>query len=394
MRLRYLFFFLLLINFLGLFSQSRPPTPQVKIMGNQIIDYPQQGLVASQTGLVICRIFLDSNQQYMNSKVLYASSEILKEAVTENVSQVQFQLSQPAQHRFHFLVPFVFDLDQGKRNLRSIEDLFADGEACLAHGLYQLSLRYFDPILRKKHTTASQLLQVHKARAHAYCHLNAWVDARAELSNMLAIRRKMNDQLEPSEASLRVQLMLLSMLSGQEKLSLGDIFWLEQHDLHHITYLSHFISQLQLSQNQSLLLAKRSEDMRSIAPKKAKFWLTSMEALAYQRCRNFEASTYFFSQALAMLDKPYEKASVVAERAWGHYLQGQPEIALSLLQEATDLDPNLADALYYQALCLERLSYHEEALESLEQALQLGLHPHKQAQGEVMMTVIASSTNS
>jgi tetratricopeptide (TPR) repeat protein len=367
------------------------PKVKVDIVETQELIYPEDALIQEKEGIVICRVFLDKNKEYQKHHLLYATHEELTYAVEQNLAEMQFEIFNAPAEGFHFLVPFVFEFNKNRRESRPRADLMQDGNACLKFGLHHLAMGYYDQILKGSRKKDSDMFDVYEARMKAALYTGKWMDARREATNMLASARDANSAYAHHEPVLRVQRSVLSLLAGQASSAVADINWLNKRGEHNIFLISEFVEKLHLTQNQALQFAWEAERLQLNMPAKQQFWLPAMAGVALNQGRYAEKAYQKFEQLRQQEQDPVLQAGLLCQMGWCLYNLGKPVEALSHLQEATLLSPQMAQAHFYKALSLAKLDYGTEAYESMRSAVELGLPHHQQSHGQQLLSIMAVS---
>lgn len=367
------------------------PKVKVDITESQELMYPEDALIQEMEGIVICRVFLNKNKAYQKHSLLYATHDELTYKVEQNLAEMQFEVSNAPTEGFHFLIPFVFEFNKNRRESRPREDLMQDGNACLRYGLHHLAMGYYDQILKGNRKKDSDMFEVYQARMEAALYTGQWMEARREVTNMLASARDANSVYAHQEPVLRVKRSILSLLAGQASSSVADINWLNKRGEHNIFLVSEFVEKLRLTQNQALQFAWEAERLQLNMPARQQFWLPAMAGVAFSQGRQADKAYHKFEQLLRKEQDPVLQAGLLCQMGWCLYTLGKPVEALAKLQEATLLSPQMAQAHFYKALSLAKLDYGNEAYESMRSAVELGLPHHQQSHGQQMLSILAVS---
>jgi tetratricopeptide (TPR) repeat protein len=250
---------------------------------------------------------------------------------------------------------------------------------------------YYDQILKGSRKKDSDMFDVYEARMKAALYTGKWMDARREATNMLASARDANSAYAHHEPVLRVQRSVLSLLAGQASSAVADINWLNKRGEHNIFLISEFVEKLHLTQNQALQFAWEAERLQLNMPAKQQFWLPAMAGVALNQGRYAEKAYQKFEQLRQQEQDPVLQAGLLCQMGWCLYNLGKPVEALSHLQEATLLSPQMAQAHFYKALSLAKLDYGTEAYESMRSAVELGLPHHQQSHGQQLLSIMAVS---
>lgn len=393
--MRKTFVFATLSCFLSIaFAQQQKSTiranPKVSVTHNQVFEYPEEALLSQKEGLVLYRIFVGENGQYKSHKLLYATDQLLANAVGEKLPQIEVRPTSPAFRNTYFVSPFVFELEKENREKRDVEILMKDGNACLQYGLPTLAIHFYDQILDRKRKKESDFFSVHQARRNAFLQLNDWEAAHQEVTNMLAYSKEAGSSYASLQADLRIERGVLSLLQGNANQAVKDIDWLNRSATHNISAMSAFVKGLRLTQKEARLLAKEAKALGENLPGSTSFWLEGVAALAMSHVQMQGQAQLIFTRLLDRETGPDNQAALLCEIGWSLYNQGKVVEALSRLQEATQLSPAMAQAHFYKALSLARLDYGAEAYESMRSALALGgLPSDQQMHGQQMLSILA-----
>jgi tetratricopeptide (TPR) repeat protein len=364
---------------------------KVSVVPNQTIGYSEDALISEKEGLVIYRIFLDENQNYKRHALLYATHQVLADAVGDRLSQSQFTVSQPVKGNFHFISPFVFELGKGAASPRSADELMQDGNACMQYGLPKMALHFYDQILDRKRKKDSDFFALHQARSKVFLQMNNWLDARQEVTNMLAYTREPQSLYADEQMALRMERSILDLISGNATHAIDDLSWLNRNGEHKISLISDYIKSLNLTREEARQLVANADKLQENMPGKTKFWLTAIAAVSSSHAQLQAQAQARFAELLQQESNPEYQAALLCQIGWSMYNQGKPVEALSQLQEATHLSPKMAQAHFYKALSLARLDYGTEAYDSMRSALELGLPHEQQTHGQQMLSILAGN---
>lgn len=392
--MRKIYLFTILTCFLSLvFAQQNKGTDQasstVSIAPSQPINFPIEALIAEKEGLAIYRIFLDQNNQYKSHQQLYATHQELADGIEGIIPRLQFDVSKQHTGNFHFVSPFIFELEEGEGETRTSKTLMQDGNACMQYGLSHMALHFYDQILSRRRKKDGGFFELHQARKVAFLEMNNWGDARQEVTNMLAYSREARSPYADQQITLRIERSVLGLMSEKSTNTISDLLWLNTNGACDISLLNNYIQGLHLTHKEALRLADEADKLQESLPKKTKFWLTAIAAVSLSHTHAQAEAHARFNELLEQEVNPAFQAGLMCQMGWSLYNQGKAIEALSQLEEVIHLAPDMGQAHFYKALSLAKLDYTTEAYESMRNALALGLPMDQQAQGQQMLSILA-----